>query len=198
MVLWMLSIAVSVACLVIAAGAGALVPVMVNVHMMIAALIATVFALIAFRDTRQLIREGHSRTVVAASVTRFMGLVWAWGALVLIVTYGTGILTWSEWWKFFLAFMVVSGLCLFLSATMKKDASENSEDEFMLRVGQLVALVTVFSMLLTAGFIGFGRLGGLEDFERDAWAANHVFLFGAIALMAISAYALKASAEQAE
>ncbi len=166
--------------------------------MLVAALIAVVFALIAVRDTREMIRVGQSRTAIAASLTRFMGLVWAWGALVLIITYGTGILEWSGWWTYFLAFMIFAGLCLFVYVTMRKDLQEGHEDYFMLRLGQLWATVTAFTMLTTAGIMGFGRLHGAMNVDQDVWAANHVILFGALALTAISAYALKASAGQAE
>ena len=195
MVLWMLSIAISVALLVISAAMGADVPQMANGHLFVAGLISTVMALLAISETRRLIRDRQPQMVIAGSLMRFMGLVWAWAALVISITYGTGILEWSEWPKYFVGSMLLSGLCLFVSRMMIEHSADG-EDETMLTISRYIASATLLVSVISAGVFGVTRMNGLA--EQGAWAANHVFMFGAQALAAISAYLLKAGADEAQ
>lgn len=193
MVFWMLAVAFSVMFLVVSAAGGSSDPQMVYVHMSIAALVAVVFALISVRDTRQLIREGAPRNAVYASTIRFMGLLWTWGALALVITYGTGILNWPNWMPFFVAFFVAAGLCMFISSTLRRDLDRGEADDRILQVGgyltatQLVAMVSAVIAISLSGSASIGSAGS------DIWAANQVFLFGALGLAAMSAYTLKAA-----
>lgn len=193
MVFWMMSIAFSVVFLVVSAAGRASDPSMAYVHMAIAALVAIIFALIAVRDTRELIKSGAPRNAIYASTTRFMGLVWAWAALALVITYGTGVLEWHNWWAFFMISIVVAGLFLFLSLIMRQDIERGEQDDKILQfggyiiIGQLAGMVAVIVTL-------FVRQRDLFAFTAtDSWAANHVFLFGALALAATCAYTLKAA-----
>jgi len=193
MVFWMLSIAFSVMLLVISAAGRASDPQMAYVHMTIAAFVALVFALIAMRDTRKLIQDGAPRNAIYASTTRFMGLVWSWTALAIVITYGTGILAWTNWFNFFLVTMVLAGLCLFLSLTMRNDLKRGMQDDRILQLGGIIAIVQLMGMVGIIVTLGFNRSDLFAVSGTDTWAANHVFLFGALALAATSAYSLKAS-----
>lgn len=196
MVLWMLSIAVSVALLVISASVGASVPMMASAHLFVAGLVSTVMALLAISETRKLIQNEESQMVIAGSLMRFMGLIWAWAALVVCVTYGTGILIWSEWTQYFGASVLASGICLFVSRMMVENAA-TGEDDSLLQVGRYIAVATLLVSVISAGVFGVSRINGLLLAEQGAWAANHVFMFGALALAAVSAYMLKASVNDA-
>ena len=77
-----------------------------------AAVMAIVFALVAIRETRQLVEAGGSRPAVAAQTARFMGYVWAWGALGLVISYGSGVVSWREWLTFFVAFAILAAASL--------------------------------------------------------------------------------------
>ena len=193
MIIWALGIAGSVALLAISAGGRGLDLRMAYVHMAIAAFVSIFIALTAIREARALHAQNASRSEIAASSARFMGLVWTWGALALVVTYGSGILSWHEWWQFFLAFFVAAGLCLFFSATLKKDADIKKDDETMLKLGHYLAVFQLIGMtIVIAGLLLDGKMTrfsaprpGWED-----WAANNIFFFGAVALVAISLVAL--------
>jgi hypothetical protein len=196
MVFWMLGIAISVAMLVVSAAMRAQGGVqMAYVHMATAAAISTAFALLYIRETK-LLRAGHvSECEVAANTARFMGLVWAWGGLALIVTYGTGILVWKEWWQFFGAFFVAAGLCLLLSATLKKDALQGKEDPTLMRIGRYLAIFQLVGMVATMlGLLIDGKMTRFQVPRYTDWAANNIFFFGALAIAAISAYALRSKA----
>ena len=193
MVFWMLSIAFSVMFLVISAAGRAIDPQMAYVHMLIAAAVAVAFALISVRDTRKLIQAGASRNEVYASTTRFMGLIWTWAALALVITYGTGVLEWQGWWQFFLISIVFAGLCMFLSLTLRKDVERGTTDDGVLQLGGLITIFQLAGMVAVIVALAFNRSEFFAATGADNWAANHVFLFGAVALAATSAYTLKAA-----
>jgi hypothetical protein len=197
MVLWMLIIAASVAILAISAGAASGDKQMSYVHMAVTAAVCLSLALMAIREIRAAVVANESQPSIAAKSARFMGLVWTWGALALVVTYATGILSWKEWWHFFLAFFVAAGLSLFFSALLNKDARAGTQDDTILRIGRILAYVQFFGMLVVMiGLVIDNKMppnlkarSGWED-----WAANHIFFFGALALAAISAYAIRVQA----
>jgi len=194
MMFWMLIIAVSLAILAISAGATAGDKQMSYVHMAVTAAVCLSLALMAAREIRAAVIAGEPQSAIAAKSARFMGLVWTWGALALVITYATGILSWKEWWQFFLAFFVAAGFSLFFSALLNKDARTGTQNDTILRVGRILAYVQFFGMLaVMIGLIIDNKMppnlkarSGWED-----WAANHIFCFGALALAVISAYAIR-------
>lgn len=197
-VAWMIGLGVSVAVLVIAAAAK-----LYLVHSALCAGIALGIALGAVRELRAAAADGQSRSHLAAHSARHMGLVWAWGALVIIITY-TSVLAWREWWHFALAFIILSGLCLFFSAALKSEPS-GGEDAGMLSlarylaIGQFAATVVTMIGLLTFDGRVFkigGKMLRFLDARHTDWAANNVFLFGAIALAAISWMAIQATRDE--
>jgi MFS family permease len=134
MVLWMTTISVSVALLVVTAAMGLSMPTLALVYFLIAGMVSSVMAILALREAREMAESGATRGLVAAGLTRHMGLLWAWAALVTAITYGTGILSWSPWWQYFLSFMVFSGLCLFVSKVITEDQLAGRPDDKMQRV----------------------------------------------------------------
>lgn len=195
MILWLLVFAISISIMAVSAGAQGLDTSMAYVHMAVAAFVSLVMALLAIREILSLARSGAGPAAVAACAARNMGFVWSWAALSLLITYGTGILRWKEWWQFLIAFIVAAGLSLFFAAILKKDAEAGDRDETFLRLGRILTIVQFIGMIaVMIGLTLDGKMPpnlnakvGWED-----WAANHVFFFGAIALAAISAIALRA------
>jgi hypothetical protein len=118
-----------------------------------------------------------------------MGIVWLWGAASLFVIY-VFILTWHEWWQFFAAFAVVGVLCLGFAALLERDANAGRDDETMLALGRYLAIGQLAGMVVTvAGLAVDPDKEFLWPADGD-WAGNIVFLFGALALLAITAHAL--------
>ena len=191
-IIWMLGIGVSVAVLVLAAAFKSF-----YVHLMVAATVAIAVALAAFAEAQSDKENGRSSLgVELSSVMRHMGLVWTWGALATIITYGVGILEWREWWHFFLATVVMAGLSLFLSATLRSDTEAKTEDASMLKIARGNAIAMLVAMPIT--MIGLLQQGKLGRFFTEAghragsqdWAATNIYFFGALALTALAWNAL--------
>lgn len=192
MILWMTSIAISIALLVLTAAAKLSDPNMAYAHMFIAALMSVFFALTAISDTRKLVNSDASRSAVSASSARYMGYVWVWGALALLISYGFGIVEWHEWWHFFLAFAIAGAAALFFAKLLQRDAEQGKDDETILKVSRYLGYVQFFGMLaVMLGLIIDGKMTRFLVPRHGDWAANNIFFFGALALAAISAYALK-------
>jgi hypothetical protein len=153
------------------------------------AVAGVLWALIAIRDRRRLDAAGASPSRIAATTARYMGIVWLWGAASLFVIY-VFILTWHEWWQFFAAFAVVGVLCLGFAALLERDANAGRDDETMLALGRYLAIGQLAGMVVTvAGLAVDPDKEFLWPADGD-WAGNIVFLFGALALLAITAHAL--------
>lgn len=187
MIIWMLGIGASVALLVISAAMK-----LHYLHMVVAAIVAILVALSAFRDARQEASNQAGLALVASANLRHMGMIWAWGAVTIFATYAFRILTWREWMTFFVALMVLSGLSLFLSATLRKDGEAGTKDDTMLKVARGYAIFMLAAMVITMiGLIVDGKLwrfatvAGQRPNSQD-WAANNIFFFGALAMAAVA------------
>lgn len=200
MVIWMLGIGASVAALVLAAAMR-----LPYLHLGVAALVSLLVALASFQEAREIKGGRQEAGMLASSSFRHIGLIWTWAALAMFVTYAF-ILQWREWWHYFIAFMVLAGLCLFVSSTLRKDAEADSADATMFSIGRILAIallvvcIGVMAGLLIhdgrAWVIGgkFLKLPGAAKIVTGAqeWAANNIFFFGALAIAAVSWNALGA------
>ena len=197
LVIWMLGIGLSAAALVLAAAQK-----LFYVHMVVAALISILVALASFSETRAAEAGGDRGAGGIEIALRHMGLVWTWGALGLFVTYAFDILSWREWWQFFIAFALLAGLSLFLSATLRKDKESGSRDDTLIKVARGFSIFILVAMLITmAGLLIDGKMwrfttvAGLRRGSQD-WAANNIFFFGALALAAIGWNAVRITGEK--
>jgi hypothetical protein len=158
---------------------------MYYVHMAIAAAAAIVVALAAVIATRPSAAGIGNRARLASSNVRLLGVVWAWAALAIFITYAF-VLQWREWWHFVLAFAVLSAGCLFLAAALRKDAETAHGDDTMLKLARIIAIVHLGAMLVTVvGLIIDGKLVRFLNPRHQDWAAQNIFFFGALALAAI-------------
>lgn len=153
------------------------------------AIVGLVWAGLAIRERSQLRAGAASRSKVAAVTARSMGFVWLWGALGLAITY-LFILHWHEWWQFALAFGFAGTLSLALSALLERDAAAGRDDAALLKLARYLA----FGQL--AGMAG-AVIGLIIDPDKELlwpnegdWAANIIFLGGALTLAAITLHAL--------
>lgn len=186
--IWMLGIAISIAALVVTAAVKSY-----YLHMAIAALISILFALSAFGESRSIgATEAVPTGQLASTNLRHMGLVWAWGAITILVTYGFGILSWREWLHFFIALIVMAGLSLFMSATLKKDSDSGTDDQTMLKIARGYAIFVLAAMVITMiGLLVDGKLWRFttaagQRINSQDWAATNIFFFGALALGAVA------------
>ncbi len=161
-------------------------------NLVFAGVTALLFAFEGVQALGRMQTRGASETELAeASATR-MGLVWAWGALALIVIY-LGLLSWREWWHFFSAFAVAAVASFGLAAALRRDVAAGGGDGTMLKLGRLLAKGQIVGM--AAAVIGLVVDGKVTRFMNPVkypdWAGNNLFLFGAVALAVLSFAALR-------
>lgn len=184
---WMVSLTVSICVILIAAGANNAM-----LHMAASGAVSLIFAVLAVRDHAILSSGGAPKGEIAASTARYCGLVWGWGALGIMATYGL-ILEgrWPEWVQFFAGFAVVAAACLLFSLLIAEDSAKDTANEPVIKLGralvimQFIGMIAALISLLVDG--KFPRAVSHPD-----WAASNIFFFGALAIAAISLNALLA------
>ena len=165
---------------------------MAYIHMGIAALVAVGFAASFFKRNSELRASGASKTAIAATTSRFVGYVWGWGAVCLLTTYATGVEVWREWTHFTLACVVLAALCLLFGTMLQRDADAGRDDQAMLKLANGLSIALLAGMIITiVGFLIDGKMLRFLNPRFTDWAANNVFFFGAVAMAAITGYALK-------
>ncbi len=186
LVAWTLAIAVSVAALVASAASRVGNVSMGYAHMAIAAGVSIFFALYAIRNMQAHARAGAAPAAIAAESARSQGLVWTWGAIVIAVTYGTGVMYWKEWIAHFSGMFVVGAICLAVAAFLGKSVEHGTDDPVMINVARVLTIGQLVAMILViAGFLIDGQLKRFQVERYTDWPAKHVIFFGAIAIAAI-------------
>jgi hypothetical protein len=161
-------------------------------HMALTAASALGLAGIALVERRRLAAAGTSETGLSAATATAMAAVWAWAALSLLVTY-VFISAWGEWWQYVLGAGAVALLCLFFSATLSRDDDDGREDATMLSLARYLTIGQLVGMIIAMiGLLADAKMP--RDPAKPDWAACAVFFFGAAALAAISANALRGTA----
>lgn len=195
MVVWTFSLALGISLLAITA----VLP-SIWLHTLLCALICLVIAILAVRENEAAIATETEVYKRSATNARFMGVVWTWGAVTLTLTYGL-ILHWQEWWHFALPFGAAALLCLCFSNLLQKGASDTTAERALkisqfLAIVQLVGAAAAMVGLFIDGKLPFisGMPSLIEGHYRAGakdWAANNIFFFGAVALVVISAVAIR-------
>lgn len=163
-------------------------------HQLIAcALITLAMAANAIRENVSLVSAGASKSVVAGSTALHAGLVWAWGALAILLTYMIVIdERWPEWWHFFFGFAIAAIGSVVYARAMARDEAAGRVDQSMIKIGR--ALVWAQTIGVAAGLISMFVDG---KFPRATtyvdWAGCNIFFFGGLAILLISANALRTS-----
>lgn len=187
---WMIALTLSVCAIIITAAAS-----LPFAHMAMSGIVSLVFALVAIRDHNTLTNGGASKSVIGSSTARHTGLVWAWGAIGILVTY-TFILEdrWPEWWQFFLGFLVAAAASLMFASMLDRDATEGKVDKSVMKIGRTLVMVQFVAVMgaLISMFID-GKFP--RDMTHADWAGCNIFFFGGVAIAAISLNALLHSRE---
>lgn len=192
MIIWMVVLTISVCAMIFSAALGD-----ASIHMAMTGLVSLGIALMAIRENMQLRAANASRNAVSASTARFMGLVWLWGALSLLITYFF-ILTWNEWWQFFLGFAAAGVLCLLMATAIERDEQSGRKDDTMLTLTRYMAYGQLLGMMITIAGLAIDPDKRFGNVDVPDWAANNIFMFGAIALAAITVHALYYDKQPAE
>jgi hypothetical protein len=160
-----------------------------GLHMALTALVALGLAALAVLQRRSLIAAGAGEPALASATASAMALVWAWAALSLALTY-LFFHTWGEWWQYVLGAGAVALLCLFFSSTLARDVEAGREDATLLNLARYLTLGQLAGMIIAmVGLVLDAKMP--RDPAKPDWAASAIFFFGAAALAAISADALR-------
>jgi len=185
-IIWIIILTVSVCAIILSAAIGD-----PAVLMFMTGTISLGLAMVGIRDHRHLEAGGATRGLLSASIARHMGLIWAWGGLCLLVCYGLLLQkTWHEWPVFFGGFAAAAVACLLYASALTRDEHLGRQDEAMINLGRYLTIAQLLGMLATLIGIGIDPDKRLLSTLRPDWVANNIFVAGAVALTALSAYAL--------
>jgi hypothetical protein len=115
-----------------------------------------------------------------------MALVYAWGAGAILGAYTLAGLRWYHYWQYGGAMALVATGLLAYAAALRSRESALATPAMLRTATGLALLQGAFAAGGLAFLAGSGKLAG----TRPDWLANHVFLFGGIAVTALSAMAL--------
>ena len=185
---WMISLTLSLCAIILAAGAN-----LPGIHMAASGIVSLVFALLAVREHNGLAKAGANRSALGSSTARYTGLVWAWGALGILVTYAFILdQRWPEWRTYVLGFIIAGAGCLLFGTMLNRDAEAGKEDDSFMQLGRTLVMIQLAAMVLAAvSLVVEGKFPRAANFPD--WAACNIFFFGSIAIAAISLNALLSS-----
>ncbi|MCL4768503.1 MAG: hypothetical protein KJZ80_19980 [Hyphomicrobiaceae bacterium] len=136
--------------------------------------------------------EAHRVTGCAAPVAaqrnaRLIALAWAWGAAAMAGVYTLGGLRWYHAWQYGSGMALLGAIAFgygFAIARARDPATSR-----MLLLGGL-QLTLVQGVAAACGVLYLLFAGKLMSFRAD-WAASQIFLFGGLAIAALSAMAVR-------
>jgi hypothetical protein len=167
-------------------------------HLGVTAIVSLGIAIVGVQSYRTLAQSGASRSALASSTARTVGLVWIWAALALVLTYQF-ILVWREAITFTIGLLIIGGLCFGLSVMFRKDAEAGHEDEAMLKFARILNVIVMVGMAITMiGLVADGKFVFIKSVTAQDWAANNIFFFGAFAVACLSAHAMIAEDKEAK
>lgn len=185
---WMIALTLSICAIILTAA--------VNdplLHMAASGLVSLVFAVVAIRDHNALVAAGAPQSAVGSSTARHIGLVWAWGALGIFVTYAFILeQRWPEWWHFFLGFAIAAVASIVFSNMLDRDTEAGRVDDSVLKIGRALIMVQLVGVIIAViSMFVDGKFP--RDVSFPDWAGCNIFFFGAIAIAAISINALRSA-----
>jgi len=183
---WLFSLAAAICATILAAAAEQ--PVF---QLAAVAAVCVTITLLAIREHQKLKETGAPVSALASSTARYLALVWAWGALALLITYLFIIdKHWPEWWQFFIGFSFAAVASIAFSTLLDRDRAAGRDDATLVKAGRVLLQAQVIGMA-----VGIISLFVDNKFPRAAthadWAGNNIFFFGALAIAAISLDALR-------
>lgn len=186
---WVLGLALAVCATVVTAAVKE-----PNLHMTACGVVALAIVVVAIWDHQRLINSGAPTSAIASSTARYLGLVWAWGALAVLAIYVVLLdRAWPEWWQFFLGFTFAAIASIAFSTLLDRDRAAGRSDPILVKAGRILVQVQIVGMA-----VGIISLFVDHKFPRDVthadWAGNNILFFGALAIAAISLDALRSPA----
>lgn len=160
-------------------------------HRVIVGAIMLSFVFLAVQTRLRRIETGASESAIGASTAEYLGLVWSWGALSILLTYVFVLEThWPEWWQFFLGFTAAAVGSLAFAALLGRDAAAGKVDDTLIKIGRFLVQLQIAGMVV--GIVTMIIDGKFPRAITQAdWAGCNICFFGALAIIAIGADALR-------
>lgn len=142
-----------------------------------------------WRDGRVAIADDAIRALHRNS--RLMVVAYAWGALAMQALYTTPLtgLKWQHGWQYALLMLLLALGSFHLSRALESPDPGRRAPWLAMAVPLAMA-----NALLSAGGLLYLAFSGKLLLRRSDWAANQVFLFGALIVMVLAAVTLKTHA----
>jgi hypothetical protein len=106
---------------------------------------------------------------------RLAALVYAWGGAAMLAVYSIGGLKWRHWWQYGLAMALVAVLLMAYAHRAGKISQPRMPP---------LALTALHGAAAAGGLVYLLAAGKLATTKED-WAANDIFLFGGLAIVAL-------------
>ena len=127
----------------------------------------------------------YAAPVAAQRNAKLMALAYAWGAAAMAGVYTLGGLRWYHAWQYGAGMALLGVVALGYGLAIGR-AQEPSSKRMLLLGGLQLTLVQAVA---TAGAVLYLLISGKLMTTRPDWAANQIFLFGGLAIAALSAMA---------
>jgi hypothetical protein len=162
-----------------------------TLHLLTCGGVALALTLLAVRENQTLVADGASKNLIAGSTARNMALVWAWGALGILVTYNLVLKgQWKEWWHFCLGFGIAAAGSLLFARAVERDEARGVVDQSVVKIGRTLIIAQIVGV--AAGLISMFVDGKFpRDIRYIDWAGCNIFFFGGLSILAISLNALR-------
>jgi hypothetical protein len=162
-------------------------------HMVTAAVVALAFAGFSVYELNTLAAASASELEMASATARHCALVWAWGAVSILIIYVAVFPgQWREWWQFVLGFGFAALTAAAFSKLLDQDVARGQTDRSLIKIGRsLLVVQAVGAGLGVVSMIADGKFPRAQS--HPDWAACNIFVFGALAIAVISVHALRSA-----
>ncbi len=130
--------------------------------------------------------EGPAAAACAQGNAVLAALVYAWGAIAMLAIYSLTALSWRHWWQYGAAMLLIA-VAIFLYAYLLSAGRESYRSPRALAVLMGLTAAQGLAMLVVIFWL---VLSGKTYTPRGDWAANAIFIGGAVMLAMLSAVSI--------
>jgi hypothetical protein len=184
MVIWIVAIGVSLGLMLVTAAAD-----MDGLHLMLASLITSCIAACGIRDVFKFEEDRNCPTGRAAILSRYIGVMWAWSAIAILITYDL-VLSWDGWYIAFLILSIGAAASLFVSSILKREATTRDGDLRLVGMVDVVARAQfVISCLALGALLAGGKFSNVAGGDA-AWASVNICISAAMGFAVLNGCAI--------
>jgi len=130
--------------------------------------------------------ERYEPLRTASANARFMGFAYGWGSLSMATMYYLTDLYWYHAYQYSIYMAIPAVVSIIFARTLRSSKGSGHTQGNL----KLSMYLTVFQALAMIGIVGYLLMSGKLEIIRKDWAADHVFLWGCLAILGLSILAL--------